>query len=170
MNPVTPVATLMPVVQPVIVNVPQQASAFDYIGLAGFLLALALGVFEVYKYWNNRAKLKFRYGFEIEIVGSTVDGQMVKLEPGKTFWSVDISNVGSKDIIFNQICFTHTHTTVSSMLTKDYNGPINRFTLTPGDNHSFTIPNELVNPKKVKEIIVMDATGKVYKKKVIYNT
>lgn len=168
MNPATPAATLMPVIQPVIVNVPQQTSAFDYLGLAGLILSLALGGFEIYKYFNNRAKLKFRYGFEIEIVGSTVDGKMMKLEPGKTFWSVDISNVGSKDIIFNQICFTHKHTTISSILTKDYNGPINRFTLKPGDNHSFTISNELVNPKKVKEIIVMDATGKVYKKKVKY--
>lgn len=54
------------------------------------------------------------------------------------------------------------------MLTKDYLGHIDRYTLIPGDNHLYTIADELLSPKKVTEVLIFDATGKTYERKLKY--
>ncbi len=163
----SPITT--PSAQPVIVQIPQMnATSTDYVAWAGFLLSLALGAFELWKYWNDKPKLKITFRFNQEIMGLTGDGRISNMETGKTFWSVDVANIGSKNIIITAIEFTRTDTTKTGILTKDYSGPINRYTLIPGDNHSYTIGNDLIDPKKAMAVFIKDATGKLYKKKIQY--
>ncbi len=162
--------TTDPTIQPIIVTVTTPPSSpTDYAAWAGFILALLLGAFELWKYWNDKGKLKITYRFEQEILGRRLDGTFTKMENGKTFWSIDIANIGSKSIIVTTLTLTSTDTKKYYQVTKDFSGDIPRFTLVPGDNHSYTLPNDLFNPRKLKGIIITDATGRNYKKDVKYS-
>ena len=96
-------------------------------------------------------------------------GEITDEPTGKTYWTLDVANTGSKSVIITSIAFAQKNTKKMSVLTKDYSGYVNRYTLTSGDNHSYTIHDELLDPKKVIEVQVFDATGKIYKKKLKYS-
>ncbi|TAL62472.1 MAG: hypothetical protein EPN88_13210 [Bacteroidetes bacterium] len=95
-------------------------------------------------------------------------GDFTEEASGKTFWIVDVANIGSKSVIVSSIEFAKSDTKKMSLLTRDYSGSVNRYTLIPGDSHSYTISDELLNPKRVSEIHIYDATGKTHKKKIRY--
>jgi hypothetical protein len=152
----------------IIVNVPQQATPLDYLGLAGFILSLILGTFEFYRYWNDRAWLKISARYDQQIMAMDAYGRFTDQETGKTFWSLDVANVGRKPIIITGVSLKRNDIKKMSLITEDYSGLINRYTLSPGDSHSYTIADELMNPKKVIEASLFDATGKVHKKKLRY--
>lgn len=162
-------ASLAPILQPLIVNVPTPSNPTTLTDLAawfGAIVSLLLVAFEIYKYWNDKGKLKITYRFNLEIIGRTLAGDFRKMAEGKTFWSIDIANIGTKNIIVTTLTIARTDTKKFYMITKDFGGDIPRFTLIPGDNHSYSISNEMIDPKKVKEILITDAVGKTYKKKV----
>ena len=142
------------------------ANATDYAAWAGFILSLSLGIFELWKYWNDKPKLKITARYDQEIMAIDSYGRMTNEASGKTFWTLDVANTGNKNIIITSIAFSQKDTKKMSMLTKDYTGQINRYTLIPGDNHSYTIPDELLDPKKIIEVQLHDATGKIYKKRI----
>lgn len=163
------ITSLVPTAQPITVSIiNQQPNATDYAAWAGFILSLLLGAFEFWKYWNDKAKLKITYRFNQEIMKMNEYGQLINEPSGKVFWTVDVANVGSKNIIITSIAFARTDTKKMSILTKDLSGIIRRYTIAPGDNHSYTISNELLDPTKVKEAQIFDATGIVYKKVIKY--
>lgn len=162
-------STITPTAQAVIVQIPQtNASSTDYVAWAGFLLSIVLGVFELWKYVNDKPKLKITFRFNQQIMGLDAYGRTTDVETGKTFWTVDVANTGTKNIIITSIEFSRTDTKKFSILTKDYSGPINRYTLIPGDNHSYTIGDDLIDPKKANNVFIRDATGKVFKKRIVY--
>lgn len=164
-------AALTPTFQPLTVNVTtpfNPTTPTDFAAWFGAIVSLLLIAFEIYKYWNDKGKLKITYRFNQEIIGRTFAGDFRKMAEGKTFWSIDIANVGSKNIIVTTLSLTHIDTKKFYMITKDFNGDIPRFTLIPGDNHSYTISNEMLDPKKVKGVFISDAVGNIYRKKVKY--
>lgn len=172
MSPVatpTAILTIIPNQQPILVTLSnQQPNVTNYAAWAGFTLSFFLACFEIWKYYNNRAILKITYRFNLEIMKMNAYGDLTKEPSNKTYWTVDIANVGSKNIIITSIAFSHFDTKKMSMLTRDLLGPIRRHTVIPGDNHSYTISTELLDPKKVNEVFIYDATGKVYKKRIRY--
>lgn len=169
MNPVSTTSAILPTLQPIVVRiVNQQANATDYAAWAGFILSLLLGLFEIWKYSNDRSKLKITYRFNQEILKMDYAGRFTKEPSGKTFWTVDISNVGSRNVIITSIAFSQHGTQKKSLLIKDLTGTIQRYTLIPGDNHSYTINDELLDPKTIKEVYLYDATGSVYRRKIKY--
>ena len=155
--------TALPIIV-TLANLP--ANATDYAAWAGFILSLSLGIFELWKYWNDKPKLKITARYDQEIMAIDSYGRMTNEASGKTFWTLDVANTGNKNIIITSIAFSQKDTKKMSMLTKDYTGQINRYTLIPGDNHSYTIPDELLDPKKIIEVQLHDATGKIYKKRI----
>jgi len=132
----------------------------------GALGTIGLTVLEVTKYLRDKARIEIKYGFNLELIGTTVGGRLVNTTPDKTLWSITVNNRGNKNFIFNQLSFSHTNTDRHTILTKDYDGEITKLTILPGDGHSFTIANDLVNPEYVKEIVITDATGKSFRKRV----
>ena len=168
MNPATASSTLIPTVQPIIVNVPQPASATDFVAWAGFVLALLLGAFEIYKYINNKPKLKITTRYNQEIMKLNSYGDITKEASGKTFWSIDVANVGSKPVKIISLALNKKGTKKMYMVTKDFVGHVNPYVLVEGDSHSYTIPDEIMDPKTVPQVNIADATGKVYKQKVKY--
>jgi len=158
-------------IQPIIVkvaNIPS-VNATDYAAWAGFVLSLLLAIFELWKFLNDKPKLKITARYNQEIMAFNEYGDITNRATGKTFWTVDVANTGSKSLIITSISFARRDTKKMSMLTKDYSGHIKKYTLISGDNHSYTISDELLDPKKVIEVQIFDATGKIYKKKLKYS-
>lgn len=162
-------ASAIPTVQPIVVNlINSPANATDYAAWAGLILSLLLAIFELWKYWNNKPRLKIMARYNQEIMAVNGYGDVTNESTGKTVWTLDVANTGNKNVIITSISFARSDTKKMSMLTRDYAGIIHRYTLIPGDNHSYTIADELLNSKKVIEVQLFDATGKVYKKKLKY--
>jgi len=135
-----------------------------WVGATG---SIALTFFEIYKHLNNKAKVSFNVGSGFRIVGSTLEGKIVDMHPGKEFWSITVSNVGNKKVTITQITIQRNDMKKMSMLTHDFHGPVDTYTLNPGGkNHTYTITEELIPFKSTKAIYLMDSTGKVYKHKV----
>lgn len=133
----------------------------------GAIGTIGLTFFEIYKYFNNKAKVKFNVGSGFRIVGSTLEGKMVDMHPEKEFWSITVSNAGGKKVTITQITVERNDTEKMSMLTRDFHGPIDTYTLKPGGkNRTYTITEELIPFKNAKAIYLMDSTGKVYKHKI----
>lgn len=169
MDPISTSSAIFPTLQPIVVRIVNQpANAADYAAWAGFVLSLLLGIFEFWKYANDRSKLKISCRFNQEILKMDYSGRLTKESSGKTFWSVDIANVGTKNIIITSIAFSQHGTKKKSMLINDLSGAIQKYTLAPGDNHSYTIKDELLDPKTIREVYLYDATGSVYKRKIKY--
>lgn len=174
MNPATASAllspTLAPTIQPIIVQVPQtNASSTDYVAWAGFLLALGLGFFELWKYHNDRPRLKITFRFNQEIVNELATGELVNNPEGRSVWSVDVANVGTRNIIITNCTFARSDSKKYFQLVADFNGRIPpRYTLAPGDSHTYTITDETVDQRKATQVILLDATGKSHSRKIKY--
>ncbi len=134
----------------------------------GAIVSFFLFLFEIFKYKNDKGKLRFRINYDMVFVGQTLSGDIKKAEPKILFWTIDLSNPGTKNVVFSQMFFDFVGTKKHAVITRDYYGPINKFTLQPGESHQFLIHHSLVNPKKVKRVMVLDAVGNIYKKRVRY--
>jgi len=135
----------------------------------GAIVSFLLFVFEIYKYRNDKGRLSFRIGYNMQVMGNHF-GNLVNLSQASSFWSITIANTGSRDIVFNQLSFENkSKDGMDWIMASDYNGQINIFTLKPGESHNFTIDYKTVDPHKVKRVVVMDAVGKLYKKTVKRN-
>jgi len=141
-------------------------SSTDIVAWSGLTLSVLIAIFDVYKYVNDKPKLKISTAYDKQIMAYNAYGDLTDKETGKTFWTVNVANVGNKPIILTDISFFRSDTNKTSILTKDYYGTINRYTLTPGDSHTYTIPDELIPSNKTKEIQVRDATGNIFKRKI----
>ena len=124
------------------------------------------------KYFNDKARLKINYRFDLKIIGLTRSGKPLKIEKGQNFWSLQVSNVGNRKIKIVQIGVFFKKRAKrrkkGGILTRDYSGPINKFTLAPGDSRSFTIDYKLIHPKDVRLLTIMDAIRKAHKKRLKY--
>jgi hypothetical protein len=138
----------------------------DIVAWLGLTLSILVAIFDVYKYISDKPKLKISVVYDQQIMAHNGYGELTDQETGKTFWTVNVANVGNKPIIITHISFLRSDTDKTSILTKDYFGTISRYTLIPGDGHTYTIPDELIPPNKTREIHVCDATGNIFKSKL----
>jgi len=141
-------------------------SSTDIVAWSGLTLSVLVTIFDVYKYLDDKPRLKISKVYDQQIMAHNGYGELTDQETGKTFWTVNVANVGTKPIIIMDISFFRSDTDKTSILTKDYFGTIDRYTLTPGDSHTYTVPNELIPSNKTREIRVRDATGNVFKSKL----
>lgn len=130
------------------------------------ILSTIVFLFEVYRYIKDKAKLKITYNTEQEIWGDKGNGQLVNLEKDTSFWTVNIANTGTKDIIIIQVGVEWKNRKGGGVISKDYTGSIQRFTLVPGDSKTITISEKLVSHQEVRNFWVKDATGKDHKKRI----
>ena len=132
----------------------------------GAILSTVVFLFEIYKFWKDRPALKITYRTNQQVVADDGTGNFVDTEKGTTFWTVAVSNTGAKDVIVTQVGVEWKGKSGGAVLTKDYSGHVQRFTLVPGDSRTFTISEKLINHTKVKKFWAKDATGKEYKKRI----
>lgn len=138
----------------------------DVVAWYGAILSSSVFLFEIYRYLRDKARLKITYQTEQEIWGDQGNGQLVNLEKDTTFWTVNIANTGTKDIIIAQVGVEWKHKKGGAIISKDYTGHIQRFTLTSGDSKTITISEKLVKHGEVKFFWVKDATGQDHKKRI----
>lgn len=143
-----------------------QISATDMAAWFGALGTTVLALVEYHKWKKSRPQLRIACSFNLEIITSSRDGALHRVHPETTFWSINIANTGGEPIKIAQIGVERKDTDVHTLIARDYHGPINAFTLIPGDSHSLTISNELIDFRQVKAVIVMDAIQNVYKKRL----
>jgi len=138
----------------------------DFVAWYGAILSSCVFLFEIYRYLRDHARIKITYKTEQEIWGEDASGQLVNVEKGTTFWTVNIANTGTKDIIITQVGVEYKNKKGGAVISKDYTGHIQRFTLIPGDSKTITISEKLVKHKEVRYFWVKDATGREYKKRI----
>lgn len=136
----------------------------DTVAWYGAILSSAVFLFEVYRYLRDRARLKITYKTGQEIWGDTGNGRFINLEKGVSFWTVDIANTGTKDIIVTQVGVNWKNKKGGAVISRDYTGFIKRFTLVPGDSRAITISEKLIKHSDVRNFWVNDATGREFKK------
>jgi len=134
-----------------------------WFGAAG---TVVLTVFEIYKYKKDKAAIKIRVTRNLDIIGSTAQGKLIKLN--ENVWCIEIINYGTKPIKILQVGVLfkeHTHKKKGAIITRDMYADINPFVLEAGDNKTITIGEELLKSQEIDYVQVVDATGKQHKQK-----
>lgn len=132
----------------------------------GAILSTIVFLFEVFKFLKDRPALKIAYKTNQQIVADDGTGKFVNVEKGTDFWTVSVANTGTKDVIVTQVGVEWKEKSGGAVLTKDYSGHVQRFTLVPGDSRTFTISEKLIDHTKVKKFWAKDGTGNEYKKRI----
>lgn len=129
---------------------------------------VGLTLFEVYKYLNDKPKLKISTRFNQELYTEYVDGKLEKDKVQGTVWTINLANNGSKAIIVTSVAVEN-HKGKNALITQDSVGNrINRYKLEPGDSTSLTISEKLLDSKNLKTVVVTSAVGKEYRERVYF--
>lgn len=133
---------------------------------SGAIIATSSLAIGIYKVWIDRPRLKFSIAQAYEIWGTDTNGAFKNLSPGKEFWTVQIANIGRRHIIIDAVGVEWRDKQGGAFISRDYNGPVQRFELKPGYSRTITLDNTLIDPKRIKNIYVRDATGKLHRYKL----
>ena len=138
----------------------------NIIALYGAILATISLLIGIYKIWIDRPRLKFSVDREYEILGTDTNGSFKNIEPGKTFWMIQIINIGRQSIIINSIGIEWRDRKGGALISKDYNGLVQCFELKSGNSRQIVINSALLDINRVKNIYARDATGKSHRYKI----
>jgi len=138
----------------------------DTVAWYGAIVATTSLLIGVYKVWIDQPRLKFSVAREYEIWGTDTDGSFKNIEPGKAFWMIQIANIGRRSIILNSIGVEWRDKKGGALISRDYNGPVQRFELKPGNSRKIVINSALIDINRVKNIYARDTTGKSHRHKI----
>jgi hypothetical protein len=143
-----------------------EISANSVAWYGAIIATISLGL-NIYKIWKDRPHLKITIRKDYEIVGFDDSNKEVNLEPRKSFWLLSIANVSKYKLTIDQIGVEWKDKKGGAIVVKDYNGPIQTFALAPYTSRQFIFSEELLPLNKIKNVWIKDATGKIWRNKLI---
>jgi hypothetical protein len=135
----------------------------DTVAWYGAIIATISLIVVIYKIWIDRPRLKFSVAKEYEIWGTDINNAFRNLEPGKEFWTIQIANIGRRNIIIDAVGVEWRDKSGCTFISRDYNGSVQHFEIKPGDSRQIVIDTTFIDPKRVKNIFARDGTGKSYR-------
>jgi hypothetical protein len=135
----------------------------------GSIVSIGLGIFEFYKWKSSKPKIDIKCNFDQQIISMGYNGKLRNEHPDKNIWTIQLLNKRSQPIKVSTIGIEYKKKIKmkgGAIITRDLYKNINPFILPPGEQFQVFLEYKLIDPKNVKSVIVKDAVGKKYIKKI----
>lgn len=130
----------------------------DTVAWYAAIVATVSAIIAGYSVWKDKAKVKITLSKNMEILPSEPE------TVGKSFIVIDVANIGRRPITITHVGFYEIGKKEGGLLGDSFTkGPRE---IHEGKSTSYLMDQSLIDIKKLKTVIAIDATGKTYKKKI----